>query len=78
MTMNDCGKVSDFYEIRVAGHLSQRWSDWFEGLSIRNDPGGETVLSGAFADQAALFGALAKVQALNLRLISVNRSARLE
>lgn len=77
MVMNDSKKGSDFYEIRVAGHLSERWSDWFEGLSIRNDPGGETVLSGAFTDQAALFGALAKVQALNLKLISVNCSAQL-
>ena len=61
------------YEIRVEGHLTKRWSVWFEGMDIRNEPNGETVLSGAFPDQAALFGLLAKIQALNLVLVSVNR-----
>ena len=61
------------YEIRVEGHLTERWSDWFEGLTIRNDPSGETVLSGPFVDQAALFGTLTKIHSLNLTLISVNR-----
>ncbi len=63
-----------YYEIRVEGHLTDRWSDWFDGLAIRNDPNGETILSGLFVDQAALFGTLTKLQALNLNLISVNRS----
>ena len=62
------------YEIRVEGHLTDRWSDWFEGLAIQNDPDGETTLSGPFSDQAALFGVLTKLLALNLILISVNRS----
>ena len=70
--------IPSFYEIRVAGHLSDRWSDWFDGLAIRNDPNGETTLSGSFVDQAALFGTLAKIQALNLRLLAVNRSAHHE
>lgn len=61
------------YEIRVEGHLTERWSDWFEGLAIRNDLSGETVLSGSFVDQSALFGTLAKIHSLNLMLISVNR-----
>jgi hypothetical protein len=62
-----------FYEIRVEGHLADRWSDWFEGLAIRNEPNGETALSGQLVDQAALFGVLARIQALNLTLISVCR-----
>jgi len=61
------------YEIRVEGHLTERWSAWFEELTIRNEPNGETVLCGSFVDQAALFGALIKVHSLNLTLISVNR-----
>ena len=61
------------YEIRVEGHLADRWSDWFEGLAIRNDPNGETVLSGLLIDQAALFGVLARIHDLNLSLISVQR-----
>ncbi len=62
------------YEIRVEGHLTDRWSVWFEGLAIRNEPDGETTLAGAISDQAALFGVLNKIQALNLTLISVSRS----
>ncbi len=61
------------YEIRVEGHLTDRWSDWFEGLAIHNDPDGETTLSGRLIDQAALFGVLTKIHDLNLTLISVNR-----
>jgi len=63
------------YEIRVEGHLTDRWSDWFEGLAINNDSNGETTLSGPLSDQAALLGVLNKIQALNLKVISVNRSS---
>jgi hypothetical protein len=66
---------SCIYVIRVEGHLTVRWSDWFEGLTIHNEPNGETTLSGPLSDQAALFGVLNKIQALNLTLISVNRSS---
>ena len=64
-----------FYEIRVEGHLTDRWKEWFEGLAIRNDSDGKTTLSGMLSDQAALFGLLNKIQALNLVLISVSRSS---
>ena len=62
------------YEIRVEGHLTDHWSDWFEELAINNDSNGETTLSGPLPDQSALLGMLNKIQALNLTLISVNRS----
>ncbi|MCI0519251.1 MAG: hypothetical protein L0Z70_03240 [Chloroflexi bacterium] len=61
------------YEIRVAGHLTERWADWFEGLAIRNEPDGVTTLSGPLADQAALFGVLNRIHALNLALLEVRR-----
>jgi len=35
--------------------------------------GGDTVLSGILADQAALYGELAKAEALGLELIEVRR-----
>ncbi len=63
------------YEIRVAGCLGDRWSDWFGGLTIRKDPGDETTLTGELADQAALFGVLTRIYDLNLPLISVQRLA---
>lgn len=64
------------YEIRIEDHLTESWSDWFEGLKIYNDCAGETVLSGSFIDQAALFGTLTKIHSLNLTLISVNRQTK--
>jgi hypothetical protein len=63
------------YEIRIEGHLADRWSDWFEGPAIHLEPGGETTLSGWLTDQAARFGVLAKIHNLNLALISVRRSS---
>ena len=62
-----------FYEIRVEGVLNESWSDRFEGLEIRSDPGGGTTLSGRLVDQAAVFGVLAKIHNLNLTLLSVAR-----
>jgi hypothetical protein len=62
------------YEIRVEGHLTDRWSDWFDGLAIRNETNGETTIAGLISDQAALLGVLSKIQALNLTLVSVNRT----
>ncbi len=62
------------YEIRVKGHLDSRWSAWFEGLTITNLPHGETLLSGALADQAALHGVLMKVRDLGLPLLAVNQA----
>ena len=63
------------YEIRVEGHLTADWSDWFEGLVVCQEPSGETVLSGSL-DQAALHGVLAKVRDLGLPLVAVNRKAQ--
>jgi len=62
----------ELYEIRVAGHLSVTWKARFEGLCMRLDPGGETVLSGTL-DQAALHGVLIRIRDLGLKLVSVNR-----
>jgi hypothetical protein len=61
------------YEIRVAGHLSATWATKFEGLSMRHEPEGETVLTGML-DQAALHGVFMKIRDLGLKIISVNCS----
>ena len=62
----------ELYEIRVAGHLSANWAARFEGVSMRHEPSGETVLSGKL-DQAALHGVLIRSRDLGFKLISVNR-----
>jgi hypothetical protein len=59
-------------QIRVKGHLSSQWADWFDGLEIKNQPNGETVLSGCLPDQAALYGVLKRTSNLGLALISLN------
>jgi len=59
------------YEIRLKGHLDDKWVDWFEGLTITRADNGETVLHGPLVDQAALHGLLRKVRDLGLPLLSV-------
>jgi hypothetical protein len=66
---------SAVYQIRITGHLGSEWADWFGGLMITLEEGGETLLTGPVADQAALHGLLRKVRDLGMPLISVNRSA---
>jgi hypothetical protein len=59
------------YEIRIKGHLDDRWADRFEGLTITREETGETLLTGPVVDQAALHGWLRKVRDLALPLVSV-------
>ena len=67
--------MSDVYQIRVRGHLGERWSEWFDGMRITNEANGEAVLAGQVADQAALHGLLIRVRDLGLPLIAVTRVA---
>ena len=60
------------YHIRIKGHLDTRWQEWFDGLTITLTDKGDTILSGAIVDQAALYGVLRKINKLGLTLISVN------
>ncbi len=59
------------YQIRIKGHLSRQWSDWFEGLAITLEDNGDTLLIGPVVDQAALHGLLRKVRDLGMPLLSV-------
>ena len=60
------------YEIRLKGHLNNRWVNWFEGLTITLEEDGNTLLTGQIIDQAALHGLLKKVRDLGLPLVSVS------
>jgi hypothetical protein len=61
------------YTIRIEGHLSASWAPWFEGLEIRHEQSGETVLSGTLVDQTALHGVLMRIRDLGLPLVAVSR-----
>ncbi|HUB39176.1 MAG TPA: hypothetical protein VMA72_10015 [Streptosporangiaceae bacterium] len=63
------------YQIRVRGQLGQTIRSAFPALRARAE-GGDTVLTGALADQAALYGVLAEAEALGLELIEVRRLPR--
>ena len=65
--------ISPFYQIKIKGHLDPRWSEWFDGLAITHEAGGETLLAGPVVDQPALFGLLLKIRDLNLTLLSLTR-----
>jgi hypothetical protein len=58
-------------EIRVKGHIDEHWSSWFEDLAMAQAEG-ETILTGTVADQAALYGVLARLRDFGLSLQLVN------
>ena len=64
------------YQIRVNGHLSSQWTDWFGGLTVTLEANGDTLLTGPVVDQAALHGLLKKVRDLGMPLVSVVRIAQ--
>jgi hypothetical protein len=63
-----------YYEIAVRGLLGETLLGAFPDLRARAD-GTQTVLAGALADQAALYGLLAHLEALGLELLEVRRYA---
>jgi hypothetical protein len=62
------------YQIKVQAELDERWSDWFNGMTVQSEDRGDnppiTTLTGP-ADQSALRGMLTKIWDLGLTLISV-------
>ena len=60
------------YQIRIKGHLGRQWTDWFSGLAITQEDSGDTLLTGAVVDQAALHALLRTVRDLGMPLVSVS------
>lgn len=58
-------------EIRIEGCLEPEWAEWFEGMEFHLLPGGESIVKGEVKDQAALFGLIAKLRDLGVRLLAI-------
>jgi hypothetical protein len=60
------------YQIRIRGQLGRTIRAAFPALDAQAH-GADTVLTGTLADQAALYGVLARIEALGLELLEVHR-----
>lgn len=63
---------SGIYEIRIKGHLNDRWADRIGDVVITLEENGNTLLTCPVIDQAALHGLLKRVRDLGMPLLSVN------
>lgn len=68
----------EIYQLRVKGYLDPQRSDWFDGLTISHNEQGESILCGSIADQAALYGVLAKIRDSGLTLLEVSCKGRIK
>jgi hypothetical protein len=62
------------YQIKVPGHLDDRWADWVGGMTVTvgsDDDGLPVSTLTVTVDQAALQGLLRRLYSLGLPLISV-------
>jgi hypothetical protein len=58
------------YEIVVRGRLSKRYGAAFDGMTLVSRDG-ETIMTGAFLDQAQLYGLINRLRDLGIELVSV-------
>jgi hypothetical protein len=63
--------TNTLYKIRIAGELPEHWFEWFDNFTINIDEEGITALEGYIIDQSALYGILARLGQLNLKILSV-------
>jgi hypothetical protein len=60
------------YEIRVRGHLGTKMLRAFPAL-VAQTRGTDTLLTGRLPDQAAVYGVIARLEALGLELLELRR-----
>ena len=61
------------YQVRIKGHLGQKWAEWFGVVSITLEDDGNTSLFCSVIDQAALYGLIRKLRDIGAPLISIYR-----
>ena len=67
-----------YVSIRIKGHLDPSWQEYLEGLEIVQEADGTTRLFGTLQDQSALYGVLNMMSHLNLALLSLESSERVQ
>jgi hypothetical protein len=72
MTCEERDPQRQDYEIRVRGHLGAKMLRAFPALAAQTR-GGDTLLRGWLPDQAAVYGVIARLEALGLELIELRR-----
>lgn len=60
------------YQVRLKGHLDDRWAEACDGLTVTREETGDTLLTIPVVDQAALYGLLRKLRDLGAPLVSIN------
>lgn len=60
------------YEVKVAGHLDDHWSDRLGGFTITRHAEGTSTLTGTAADQAQLHGVLAGLRDVGVELLALH------
>lgn len=65
-------------EICVESRLDPLWIDWLDGFSLSYAGQNETILTGEVTDQAALYGLIAKLRDLGVKLLSVNYGSQIK
>ncbi len=60
------------YEIRLKGHLDDRWASRFGDVVITLEDNGNTLLICPVIDQAMLHGVLKRVRDLGMPLVSIS------
>lgn len=60
------------YQIRVQGELAPESAIWCGNFAVLYTPDGDTLLTGEFVDQAALYGTLARCRDLGITLVALH------
>ena len=61
----------NIYQMRVVGHLDDRWSNWFGEFTIARHDDGTCTLTGPVTDQAQLHGIIARLRDIGATLLSL-------
>ena len=62
------------YRIRLQGSFDEKWlAYWFDGFVVAEQNASETTLTGSVLDEPALYGLLARIRDLGLKLLLLER-----